>query len=40
MFFYDVSSAGDRFLIDEVGSGAEAFLNLIVNWEGVLDGDR
>ena len=38
--FYDVSRAGDRFLIDEVGGETEAFLNLIVNWDGVLGGDR
>ncbi len=37
-FFYDVSLAGDRFLIDEIGSGAEPFLNVVVNWEGLLGG--
>ena len=37
-FFYDVSLAGDRFLIDEIGGGAEPFLNVVVNWEGLLGG--
>ena len=39
-FFYDVSLAGDRFLIDEIGGGAEPFLNVVVNWEGLLGGIR
>ena len=36
----DVSLAGDRFLIDEIGGGAEPFLNVVVNWEGLLGGIR
>ena len=39
-FFYDVSLAGDRFLINEIGSGAEPFLNVVVNWEGLFGGIR
>ena len=39
-FFYDVSLAGDRFLIDQIGSGAEPFLNVVVNWEGLFGGIR
>ncbi len=39
-FFYDVSLADDRFLIDEIGGGAEPFLNVVVNWEGLLGGIR
>ncbi len=33
IFFYDVSGDGERFLINQVDTGTEPVINVVVNWE-------